>query len=462
MTVKYTTPEFSFSAIWRNENVRAVLYQIAVLSLFIAGGVAIFRNTFANLETRGISSGFKFLRNEAGFVISETLPVPLLEGPLLIFLAVVAFGALSVIGLRRFQARRGETIGDRTPLVWFSVLLLLGLPGAVLFFLGSDLRTETYSESSPYLMALTVGLLNTLKVSFIGCVLATLLGLLIGLGRLSSNWLVARVAGTYVEVIRNVPLLLQLYFWYQAVLQAMPGVQESVNLGGVFILNNRGVYVPNPVPAEGFRLLMVALVAAGVGIYFRARRVRRIQEATGVRKRMLWAGLGMALGFPLLAVLVGGRPFLLDFPELEGFNFHGGLVLSPEYAALLLGLVMYTSAFIAEIVRSGIQAVSKGQREAALAMGLRKGLVMRLVILPQALRVIIPPLTSQYLNLTKNSSLGIAIGYPELVSVGGTTLNQSGQAIEIIAITMAVYLTFSLLISLFMNWYNAKIKLVER
>ncbi|MDH4249254.1 MAG: ABC transporter permease subunit [Deltaproteobacteria bacterium] len=462
MAAKHSSPEFSLSALWRNENIRAVLYQILVLLLFIAGGVIIFRNTFANLETRGISSGFKFLNNEAGFLISEALPVPLLEGPLLLFLAAVGAGLLGVVVLKRYQTRRGERIGDRSPLVWLSFLLVLGLPGAVLFFWGHDLRMEAYSESSPYRMALLVGLLNTLKVSFIGCLLATFLGLIIGLGRLSSNWLVSQLAGAYVEVIRNIPLLLQLYFWYQAVLQAMPDVQDSVALGNVFIMNNRGVYVPNPTAGEGFRLLMLSLVIAGLGIYARARSVRRIQEATGIRGSVMGPSLAMLIGFPALAVALGGQPFAVTYPELEGFNFIGGLVLTPEYAALLLGLVIYTAAFIAEIVRSGIQAVSKGQREAAQAMGLRKGLVMRLVILPQALRVIIPPLTSQYLNLTKNSSLGIAIGYPELVSVGGTTLNQSGQAIEIIAITMAVYLTFSLLISLFMNWYNAKIKLVER
>jgi len=320
-----------------------------------------------------------------------------------------------------------------------------------------------YTPESSYGRAFVVGLLNTLLVAAIGVVVATVLGFVIGIARLSPNWLIGRLASLYIEIVRNVPLLLQLFFWYFAILAAMPHPRDSLELGAGVILNIRGLYLPRPITEDGFGLVEAALVFGIGATIVIARWARRRREATGQRFATGWTGLGLVVGLPLLALLVTGTPISFEDPALKGFNFVGGIVLQPEFTALLVGLSAYTAAFIAENVRSGIQAVSHGQTEAAFALGLRRGPTLRLIIVPQALRVIIPPLTSQYLNLNKNSSLAVAIAYPDLVSVfAGTVLNQTGQAVEVIVITMAIYLTISLTISLVMNWYNRRVRLVER
>ena len=318
-----------------------------------------------------------------------------------------------------------------------------------------------YGPADTYGRAIFVGVLNTLRVGLLALVAATLLGVLIGVGRLSKNWLVAKITSVYVEVMRNVPLLLQLFFWYALITENMPGPRQAHNpLPGVFI-SNRGLKVPG---LEGNSLdwMLAGLGLAIVAIIFLGHYGKKRHEATGHMFPLGRWAIGLLIGLPFIGWLVSGASLTLDMPELKGFNFSGGLTLSPEFAALLAGLVIYTSAFIAEVVRSGIQAVNNGQWEAAGSLGLRRKQVLRLVILPQALRVIIPPMTSQYLNLTKNSSLAVAIGYPDIVSVVNTTLNQTGQAIEGILIIMGAYLTVSLSISIFMNWYNKRIALVER
>ena len=319
-----------------------------------------------------------------------------------------------------------------------------------------------YSATDTYLRALTVGVLNTLLVAVIGIVLATVIGTVIGIGRLSPNWLVARVCGVYVELLRNLPLAVQLFFWYALIIENLPGPRQAViPLPGVF-LSNRGIKFPIPAPDPVHVWMLIAAVLGVVACVLVARWARHRQAETGQQFPVFWTSVAMILGLPLLAFLLGGAPTALDRPQLKGFNFVGGGTLTPEFAALLVGLVTITASFIAEIVRSGILAVSHGQTEAAGALGLRRGLTLRLVILPQALRVIVPPMISQYLNLTKNSSLAVLIGYPDIVSIANTTLNQTGQAIEGIAIIMAVFLTISLSISGFMNWYNKRIALVER
>jgi general L-amino acid transport system permease protein len=309
--------------------------------------------------------------------------------------------------------------------------------------------------------ALIVGILNTLKVSVVGIVLTTILGTFIGIGRLSGNWLLAKLTGFYVETLRDIPLLLQLLFWY-AMLQALPPPRQALRIGSAIYLCNRGIKLPELVwqPAHSWAVLACLIGAIGTWLWHNYARHR--QEATGRRPPVWPAALLLLVALPAAVWLAFGAPFTLDVPALKGFNFQGGGTLSPEYFALLLGLVIYTAAYIAEIVRSGIQAVPQGQWEAAGALGLRRGAVLRRIVLPQALRVIVPPMTSQYLNLTKNSSLAVAIGYQDVMSIANTTLNQTGQAIEGIAYIMAVYLTISLSISLFMNWYNARIALVER
>ena len=320
-----------------------------------------------------------------------------------------------------------------------------------------------YSEESSYGRVFFVGLLNTLLVAIVGIILATALGFVLGVARLSSNWIISKLAMIYVEVVRNVPLLLQILFWYTAVLASLPGPRQSLSLMDRFFLNNRGFFIPSPVFEEGSRWIGYAFIFAILASLFLRYWAHKRQDATGQQFPVFWTALALIFGLPILAYLVTGMPVSFDIPALKGFNFAGGLEIIPEFVALLLALTIYTAAFIAEIVRAGIMAVSHGQTEAARSLGVRPGPTLRLIIIPQAMRVIIPPLTSQYLNLTKNSSLAVAIGYPDLVAVfAGTVLNQTGQAIEVLIITMAVYLTLSIITSVLMNWYNARMALVER
>lgn len=320
----------------------------------------------------------------------------------------------------------------------------------------------SYSAADTYGRAFVVGILNTFRVALLGIILATIIGVIMGVARLSNNWLVAKLASIYVEVMRNIPLLLQLFIWYGVITVSLPGPRDALNpITGVF-LSNRGFMVPAPVEHPIHFYMGIAFLLALVASYLLYRWAKRRQIATGQQFPVYRTALALLIGFPLIAWVVGGAPAVVEMPELRGFNFRGGMSLTPEFAALLFGLTFYTAAFIAEIVRGGILAVSHGQSEAAFALGLRRGMVLRFIVLPQALRIIIPPTTSQYLNLTKNSSLAVAIGYPDLVSIGNTTMNQTGQAVEAIAIFMAVYLVLSLTISVLMNWYNRAIALVER
>ncbi|MFY9697964.1 MAG: ABC transporter permease subunit [Rhodoplanes sp.] len=315
-------------------------------------------------------------------------------------------------------------------------------------------------DVSTYGRAFWVGLLNTLLVTVLGIVFATILGFFIGIARLSSNVLIARLAAAYVELIRNIPLLLQLLFWYNAVLKALPGVRESLGVPGGGFLNNRGLFLPRPemAGADAIAVAFVAGVAAALAFLLLRGRLIRAGGVTAFAVAAL-----LVLVPPAIAFVASGASIAFDYPEVGRFNIRGGIEILPEFVALLAGLVTYTASFIAEAVRAGLAAVAKGQTEAAYALGLRRGATLRLIIIPQAMRVIIPPLTNQYLNLTKNSTLAVAIGYPDLVQVfAGTVLNNTGQAVEVIVITMAVYLTISLATSLLMNWYNARTALVER
>lgn len=324
-------------------------------------------------------------------------------------------------------------------------------------------RLIDYTATDSYGRAFLVGLLNTLLVAAIGIVLATLLGFTVGIARLSSNWLVSRLALAFVEIVRNMPPLLTLFLVYFAVLKGLPGPRQSIVLPFSSYLNVRGLYVPAPVWLEGSWTLPVGLLAGIVAAALVGRWANARRLATGQDFPVVAVAAGLVLGLPLVLFVLAGVPVRFDHPELKGFNFTGGIALQPEFVALLAGLTIYTAAFIAEIVRAGIAGVPKGQKEAAAALGLRPGQAMRLVVLPQAMRIVIPPLTNQYLNLTKNSSLAVAIGYPDLVSVfAGTVLNNTNQAIECIVVTMAVYLVLSVATSLAMNAFNARMALVER
>lgn len=395
MATSSTPPPRQKPPFWRDPAKRALFFQ-AVLLLAVLGSIgAIVSNTLNNMQAMGISTGFGFLDDRAGFGIIQSL--------------------------------------------------------------------IEYTPNSSYGRTFVVGLLNTLLVSVLGVIAATVLGFLIGIARLSPNWLLARLASAYIETFRNIPLLLQIFFWYFAVLRALPSPRNSMSLGEAIFLNVRGLVIPEPMSQPNLIWTQVAVVVAIVISVVLIRWNRKRQEATGERVPAGWISLGLIVGLPLLAFLLSGRPLTWALPELQGFNFKGGITVIPEFMALWLALSIYTAAFIAEIVRSGIQAISHGQTEAARALSLSNGLTLRLVVIPQAMRVIIPPLTSQYLNLIKNSSLATAIGYPDLVAVfAGTTLNQTGQAVEVIMMTMAVYLTISLLVSMFMNWFNARVALVER
>lgn len=400
MSAQGETPSRGGTAFWNDPRFRSIFFQLLVVAAVAAFGWYLFRNTSANLERQGIASGFGFWNSTAGFGIIDT---------------------------------------------WIE-----------------------YSEESTYGRVFWVGLLNTLTVSILGIILATIVGFTIGVARLSSNWLISRMATVYIETLRNIPLLLQILFWYGLILKGFPVIRNSFNFSDIIFLNNRGLYTPKPIFEPGTWMMLLGFAIAIVGIIWLSRWSHRRQNETGEQFPVVLTSLGMLFGLPALGLILasiayGGVPISFDYPALKGFNFKGGSELIPELVALLLALSAYTAAFIAEIVRAGIMAVSHGQTEAAHALGLRNGPTLRLVVIPQALRVIIPPLTSQYLNLTKNSSLAAAIAYPELVSVfAGTVLNQTGQAVEVIGITMALYLGLSLSISAFMNWYNKKMALVER
>jgi general L-amino acid transport system permease protein len=383
--------------------------------------------------------------------------VPLLNDPVLrgrvyqIVLTLAVVGFFVFIGMNAVENLRAQNKTMGFGFLW----LTSGFDISFTLF--------PYSRASFYIEAFLVGLTNTLLVAAIGIVLATLLGFLMGIARLSSNWLIRGFATIYVEFFRNIPLLVQLFFWYFGVLKAMPAVKQSLVVMDSIVLNQRGVYVPKPLPSEQFGWVWLGIAIALVAAFGWRHYARRLLENTGRRRPVLLPMLGVLIIVPALFWLISGAHLDFEVPKLSGFNYKGGVSLPPEFVALTFGLVWYTGTFIAEIVRAGIQSVSKGQTEAAQSLGLHSGDRLRLVILPQAMRVIIPPLTSQFLNLTKNSSLGAIIGYPDLVNVfAGTALNQTGRAIEIISLTMLVYLTFSLTTSALMNWYNASVKLKER
>ena len=319
-----------------------------------------------------------------------------------------------------------------------------------------------FKSTDTHLDVYFVGVLNTLLVSFCGCIAATILGFLVGIIRLSSNWLLVRVAYIYVEFTRNVPLLLQIILWYSILIQ-LPRVKQSLEFLDVFFISNRGIYSPRPVFENGFSYVFIAFLLALISSFILKKWAKKRQDTTGKQFPVITSAFGMIVFLPLLLFFILGSPLSFDYPALKGFNFKGGMVIRPEFIAMFLALTIYTAAFISETVRSGIMSVTKGQREASASLGLKKSWIMRLIIIPQALRVIVPPLTSQYLNLTKNSSLGIAVGYADLVhGFGGISLNQTGQAIECMVIVMATYLTISLTISLFMNIYNRSIQFKEK
>ncbi|WP_258238517.1 amino acid ABC transporter permease [Arcobacter sp. CECT 8986] len=320
-----------------------------------------------------------------------------------------------------------------------------------------------YDESNTHGKVFVVGILNTILVSAISIVFATIIGLLIGVGRLSKNWMISKLSMIYVETFRNIPVLLQILFWYNVVLASLPGPRQSLSYFDTIFFNNRGLYIPKPILESGFIAVFIAFILAIVAVVYLVKWAKKKHENTGENFPIFFTSLAILVLSPTIVFFISGSPASLDYPALKGFNFRGGWSLIPELLALSFALSIYTATYIAEAVRAGIESVPKGQQEAAQALGLKDYVILKKVVLPQALRVIIPPVINQYLNLTKNSSLATAIGYPELVTIfAGTTLNVVGQAIEIILMTMAVYLTLSIIISIAMNYLNKKMEIKER
>lgn len=390
-------------SIWNDPKARGIFFQAILIAVIAYLVWSLVDNTIRNLEARKIASGFGFLGTTASFGINQVL--------------------------------------------------------------------IDYTEESSYGAVFVVGLLNTLLVAGVGILFATIIGFSVGIMRLSKNWVVAKIATVYIEVLRNIPLLLQIFFWYFAVLRAVPDKRSKASLFDTFNINVTGIWMPKPLPQDGFNIVVIAVLIGIVLAFVVKKWAKKRQAKTGQQFPVIWASLGLIVGLPFVIHLILGSPLEWAYPEFRetgsrlrmGFQLGTGLQIIPEFLALLFALSLYTATFIAEIVRAGILAVSYGQTEAASALGVKNSHTLRLIIIPQAMRVIIPPLTSQYLNLTKNSSLAVAIAYPDLVSVfAGTVLNQTGQAVEIIMMTMGVYLTISIVTSIFMNWYNAKMALVER
>jgi general L-amino acid transport system permease protein len=418
--------------------------------------------------------------------IFNFIPLALLLFPVIILMRAVAW-----FGREGQQSYAGNLFNDSGLRNFFFEMLLLAVLGFFFWFLvGNAVRNlaaanissgfgfmereagfginfspfVSYQETSNYARVFFVGLQNTLLISILGIIFATLLGFLVGVARLSTNWVISRLAYVYVEIMRNIPLLLWIFIWYFSVLRLLPQPRDSLNFGFFGFLNIRGLSMPKPILETGGAIWIGgAFIAAIIAIWAIARWARARQMATGEQFPVFLTAIGLIIGLPLIAYFLSGAPITFDRPALSTFGTRGGATIPPEFLGLLLALATYTSSYIAEIVRAGILAVDKGQTEASHALGLRAAPTLRLVVIPQAMRVVIPPMTNQYLNLTKNSSLAVAIAYPDLVSVfAGTALNQTGQAVEILLMTMLTYLTLSLITSFFMNWYNARMALVER
>ena len=389
----------SFKELIYNNEIRALLIQVLTVVIIFSLFYVMIQNLNENIEARGIVSGFTFLEGRSGF---DILP-----------------------------------------------------------FLGSYI--VKFSPNSTNLEVFYVAIINTLVCAGVGIILSTILGVLIGIARLSTNYLISRLANAYIELFRNIPILLQILFWYNIFLNALPIPKKSISLLDVMFINNRGFYLPNPIPQDGFLWVSIAFVIGVASAIYLKRHFKRKQDETGQQTNTIGFTLGLIIVFPIVVFLLLGSPLQFDYAVLGKFNLKGGLAIVPEFVALTLALSVYTATYIAEAIRSGIEAVDKGQKEAAAAIGLTKTQALKLIVLPQALRVAIPPTINQYLNLTKNSSLAAAIGYPELMSAfGGTVLNQVGQAIEILTMVMLVYLVISLLISVLLNYVNKKMAIQGR
>jgi general L-amino acid transport system permease protein len=453
------TRRTGLAALWYDGRVRLGVYQAAIVTAAVVAAWLLAVRSMERLGALGVKSGFDFLANRAGFAIGESVPVPVPGGGLAFFVVSVVAGLLAGLSLCRWAGPRDRQVLGEPGLAAALITLVVGPPLLAAILVSDDISVLRYTADNTLGAALVVGALNTVTVSVLALMLSTVVGLAVALMRLSGNWLISRIGGAYVELIRNLPLLLHLFFWYFAVLRTLPPPRGSHSLFDWVFINNRGVMLPLVHAGDGLPWVAASLAAGIVAAMLWLVYRRQVKTVTG-RELPAWPAAVLALLPAALAWATFGEPVSLSRPVLQGLNFRNANVVTPEFATLVVGLTLYHGAYNAEVIRAGILAVPKGQHEAAGALGLRPRTTFRFVVMPQALRLIVPPLISRYLGLVKSSSLGVAIGFPEIVSIGNSVTYITGQALEVISLTMAFYLTLSLAISLGLNWYNTRTRIV--
>jgi general L-amino acid transport system permease protein len=450
----------SLAALWYDGRVRLAVSQAAIVTAIVGAVWLLATRAVDRLEAIGVKSGFGFLAHRAGFSIGESVPMPVAGGGLALLAAAVLVGLVAGIGLSRWASARNRPVLGEPGLAAGLIAVVAGPPLLAVALVHGDIQVIRYTADNSLGTALVAGALNTVSVAAIALVLSTLVGLLVALMRLSGNWLIAAIGGAYVELIRNLPLLLHLFFWYFAVLRTLPPPRGSHSLFGWVFVNNRGVMLPLVHAGDGLVAVLLALAAGiALAIVWVAHR-RRVKATTGAELPLAWPVAALAVLPAAIAWAAFGDPLVLTRPVLQGLNFRNATAVTPEFATLVVGLTLYHGAYNAEVIRAGVLAVPRGQLEAAGALGLRTRTTFRFIVMPQALRIIVPPLISRYLGLVKSSSLGVAIGFPEIVSIGHSVTYITGQALEVISLTMAFYLALSLTISLGLNWYNARTRII--
>jgi len=448
-------------AYWRNYRVRAVIYQILIVGTVVFTAYSLGSRAKDKLERMGLNFGFNFLPETAGFDIGEQIPILRLEGGAIYFFAVL-IAAILFVGLLNLWGRsRSKALQHSLRMVMLKVVILYGLPILTLFLVYHSIKFDDYTSDSSFIDAFIIGALNTIRVSIFSVVTSTILGLFIALMRLSKNWVLRTLGRGYIEVIRNLPFLLHIFFWYFAVLRTLPGVRQSWSIGETIFINNRGIFIPAINAEAGLSAFLAAIAIVGFLIYMLSVIARKTQETTGQQIPFIRYTLLFSLGLPAVAVLFFDKPFSFSLPTLQGFNFQDAISLSPEFASLLIAMTFYHGAYISEVIRSGILSVPKGQSEAGKSLGLPPWRVFRLLEFPQSLPAILPPLISRYLGLIKSSSLGVAVGFPEIVSIGHSIEFTTGKAIEMVLLVITFYLILAITVSLWMNWYNARVQFIR-
>ena len=449
------------SSFFLNSRFRAIIVQVVIVGSALWIFYLLASQAAHNLSELGIKSGFRFLGERAGFFIGEGLPLPRLERGLLSFAAAVLVAAFSVWLLSAWARAKGRTVGGDFRLVVLRLVLLFGIPGLTVYATGDTIRTEAFTQDSSMGEALIAGISNTIRVALLTFPLTTLIGLLVAIMRLSNNWLFRALGRIYVDLIRNLPFLLHIFFWYFAILATVPSLQNSINIGDTIFINKRGIFLPDIVPLPGVTLFFTSIIISSVVVYLMIIYNRIYLKNTYNRLPIFLYAALIYVTIPAISVLIKGPPFSLTYPVLDGFSMRDATVLTPEYFTLVIAISLYGSTFVAEIIRGGVQSVPRGQVEAATALGLRKSQIFRLVVFPLTLRVIIPPMISRYVGLIKGSSLGVVVGYPEIVGVAMLVEFETGQALEVVVVTMAFYLTIGLATATLMNRYNARIQLTR-